>query len=344
MNIIVSLAEKGLIKPPKWLPDNINYLTRTGSYSYEVSTDESDIDIVGFCIPRKEILFKHLTGVIDGFGPKQDVFEQYQQHQIKDDDKSYDITVYNIVKYFQLCAHNNPNMIDTLYTKQHCLLATTSIGNMVRDNRDLFLTKNSYHTFKGYAWSQISKSESVKKDPLIIWIRNFEQTHCGIPHSTTLEQAKVRENFPQLEDWAWREYVEKFEQGVRQSKRFESWKTYNFDCKFLYHLARLMDECEQILTLGTVDLTRSKEYLKAIRRGEVSEADLREKFDSKEKELAKLYDSSKLRYSPDWPALQTLLLNCLEEHYGNLKDCVATPDKEKRAIKEIQEVLNKYNL
>jgi hypothetical protein len=147
-----------------------------------------------------------------------------------------------------------------------------------------------------------------------------------------------------LNDEELKEYYSLYKKGLSKTKRFELQKIQGQDSKYLYHLARLMDECEQILTLGTIDLQRSKEYLKAIRRGDVSEKELRELFDIKEKELAKLYESSKLRYEPDWPALQTLLLNCLEEHYGSLKDAIVIPDKERRACQEIKAILEKYNL
>ena len=50
---------------------------------------------------------------------------------------------------------------------------------------------------------------------------------------------------------------------------------YGFDVKFAYNVFRLADEAEQILTLGEIDLQRGKERMKAIRRGEVSEEELR---------------------------------------------------------------------
>jgi len=49
------MKQKGLISPPKWLPANIHYEVITGSVSYSVSSDTSDMDIVGFCIPRRKM-------------------------------------------------------------------------------------------------------------------------------------------------------------------------------------------------------------------------------------------------------------------------------------------------
>jgi hypothetical protein len=65
-----TLTDKGLIQPPKWLPDNVHYETMMGSVAYGVSGDTSDVDIYGFAIPPKEMVFPHLAGEIEGFSTK----------------------------------------------------------------------------------------------------------------------------------------------------------------------------------------------------------------------------------------------------------------------------------
>lgn len=159
MNIIEQLHSKGLIKPPPFVIGGTQYLTITGSVAYGVSGDTSDMDLYGFCIPPKDMVFPHLAGEIHGFGQQIQRFEQFQQHHIieKDTRKEYDLSIYNIVKYFQLCMENNPNMIDTLFTKESCVIHTTKLANHLRDNRKLFLHKGSWHKFKGYAFSQMHK-------------------------------------------------------------------------------------------------------------------------------------------------------------------------------------------
>lgn len=154
--------KKGLIQPPKWLPDNIHYEVITGSVAYAVSSDTSDMDIVGFAIPPKELIFPHLAGDIPGFGQQKQRFEQYQQHHVFDENKSqeYDFTIYSIVKFFDLCMQNNPNMVDTLFVPQRCVLFASKIAQHVRDRRKMFLHKGSYHKFRGYAYAQLKKIES----------------------------------------------------------------------------------------------------------------------------------------------------------------------------------------
>jgi uncharacterized protein len=168
------MKQKGLISPPKWLPANVHYEVIMGSTAYGVSSDTSDMDIYGFCIPEKWDVFPHLRGEIPGFGRQIQRFEQYQEHHIKDTEarQEYDFSIYSIVKYFHLCMENNPNMCDSLFVPQRCVLYASKIGQMVRDNRKLFLHKGSYQKFRGYAYASLSKlgnranaMETEKKTP-----------------------------------------------------------------------------------------------------------------------------------------------------------------------------------
>ena len=153
------MKQKGLISPPRWLPQNIHYEVITGSVSYAVSSDTSDMDIVGFCIPPKDDIFPHLRGEIPGFGLQHKRFDVWQEHHIADVEarQEYDFSIYSIVKFFHLAMENNPNMVDILFTPQRCVLYCSAVAQMVRDNRKLFLTKNSYHKFRGYAYAQLHK-------------------------------------------------------------------------------------------------------------------------------------------------------------------------------------------
>jgi predicted nucleotidyltransferase len=157
--IIKKLKAANLIDCPHWLPDNILYLTITGSMAYGVNTDDSDLDIVGFCAPERSVVFPHTAGIIKNFGNQGEQFDQWQMHHVKSEDgkKEYDFTVYSIVKYFDLCMANNPNMIDTLFTPENCVIHRTKVSDIVRENRKLFLHKGSWHKFKGYAFAQMKK-------------------------------------------------------------------------------------------------------------------------------------------------------------------------------------------
>lgn len=164
------LAERGLIRPPGFLPDNVMYETIMGSIAYGVSSDNSDRDIYGFCIPPKEDVFPHLDGEITGFGEPKKRFTQYQQSHISDSSAQggkgieYDLTIYSIVKYMSLCMECNPNMIDSLFTPHECVVHITQVGTLVRNARQLFLHKGCWPKFKGYAYAQLHKMRG--KNPI----------------------------------------------------------------------------------------------------------------------------------------------------------------------------------
>lgn len=161
-SIITKLHSKGLIKPPMCVVGGSQYEVRMGSSAYGVSEDESDTDIYAFCIPDKATVFPHLAGEVQGFGTQHQRFEQFQQHHVDSDGVQYDLASFNIVKFFQLCLENNPNMIDSLFVPQRCVVFTTKVGQTVREGRRLFLHKGAWHRFKGYAFSQMKK---IRTDP-----------------------------------------------------------------------------------------------------------------------------------------------------------------------------------
>ena len=136
MSTLQLLTDRGLVKPPRWLPGNVQYETIMGSVAYGVSSDTSDVDVYGWAIPHKDDLFPHLRGEVLGFGSPRPRFEQYQEHHIQDQDalaghgRTYDLTIYGIVKFFNLAMENNPNVIDSLFTPVNCVLHSTRVGNL----------------------------------------------------------------------------------------------------------------------------------------------------------------------------------------------------------------------
>jgi len=195
--LIQEVVKKGLCTPPGWLPDNTHYLTLVGSTSYGVSTEASDIDYGGFCIPPKALVFAHLSGEIRGFGKQITRFGQWQEHHVIDPSaaggkgREYDFTVYGIVKFFQLCMDNNPNMVDMLFVPADCVHHITKIGTMVRDARRLFLHKGSYHKMRGYAFSMLHKLDSKNRDVSGIQpVIDFEGEH-DIQRDTSLADIEL---------------------------------------------------------------------------------------------------------------------------------------------------------
>lgn len=162
MTIIDKALAAEVIHPPAFLPTNTHYLINSGSHSYGCSGPESDWDVVGWCIPPKDIVLPHTVGRVQGFDLGGNKFDQWQEHHIKFGDSEYDFTVYNVVTFFKLVADNNPNMIDALYAPESAIRHITRLGQLVRDNRNLFLHKGAWHRFRGYAHSQLHKLRTSK--------------------------------------------------------------------------------------------------------------------------------------------------------------------------------------
>jgi hypothetical protein len=236
-----------------------------------------------------------LAGHIPGFSTQVQSFDQYQQHHIIDKEvgKEYDFNIYSIVKYFKLCMENNPNMVDSLFTAQSMVLSQTKIGQMVRDNRKIFLSKKAWHSFKGYAYSQMHKMKIKSPDV--------------------------------------------------DSARYEMTKKHGYDLKFAYHLVRLLDEVEQILRYGDIDLMRDRERLKAIRRGEWKMEDIELFFTENEKNMWKLYEeSTAVPDKPNERQIRQLLVDCLEEYYGDISSAVVVDTDAVEVLKSIKKLVERY--
>lgn len=293
LKLINDLTKKGLIHPPSFLKDTVQYLCITGSIAYGVSSNiTSDVDMYGYCIPPKSILFPHTAGYIVGLDKDIPTFSQWQEHGIKGNGKKYDFSVFSILKYFCLVSDNNPNIIDTLFVPRNLIVHSSKVHELIRENRKLFLQKNSWHKFKGYAYSQLHKMRIKKPDP--------------------------------------------------HSKRYESILEHGYDVKFAYHVVRLLNEIEQILIEGNLDLQRNKEQLKAIRRGEWTQEQVIEYFNKKEMSLEEAYQKSSLPYKAPMGKIKELYLNCLEIHFGSLNNAVERTRDIDDFISEMELVIDKY--
>ncbi len=358
--LLDKLHKKGLINPPSFVLSNACYVTISGSHAYgvadtNVKTTAPDMDVYGFCIPPKDYIFPMHRGEIPGFGTPGPTFQQWQQHHIKDEDahggrgQEWDLQVFNIVKFFELCRGNNPNMIDSLFTPENCVLHCTRIGQMVRDRRRLFLAKHAWNTFRGYAASQLHKMTSKETLGVAQEFRSYEDS-LNIPHDTTFAEVEDEisrrkkemastSKLVHLTDQQLHGYHREFQGHVERSSRFEFTKIKNFDTKFGYHLVRLFDEVEQILLTHDIDLQRSREVLKAIRRGDWTIQQIKDYVDAKTPALEAAYVSCTLPDKPDEKALKELLVQCLEEHYGSLGAVFQQPDWSVDALKKIDQLI-----
>jgi len=123
LNSLIMLGYRGSIAHGTYVPQHID-----------------DVDICGICIPPKDYIL----------GLKK--FEQIEIKQFE-----YDILIYDIRKYFRLLLNNNPNVISWLWLKDQHYIKTTKYFNLIKDRRNIFLSKKCYKSFCGYAYSQLRR-------------------------------------------------------------------------------------------------------------------------------------------------------------------------------------------
>ena len=137
----------------------------------------------------------------------------------------------------------------------------------------------------------------------------------------------------------------KIANGANRSspKRAATIEKYGYDTKFLMHVIRLALECEQILLTGNLDLKRDSQFLLSVRRGEMTLEDGQQWWAEKERALETAYVNCKVvPHVPNEEEIKALLLNCLEEHYGNLDAAVARAPELDSLVNDLQSLIQKY--
>lgn len=123
-----------------WLYDNTLFLTKHGSHAYGLNTQDSDLDLKGFCVPPKEYFYGFLNN-----------FEQAESHHPND------AVIFDLKKFIKLAADANPSVLEVIFTDESDHLITTSQSDLILSHRDNFLSKKVKYTFQGYAFSQVKR-------------------------------------------------------------------------------------------------------------------------------------------------------------------------------------------
>lgn len=138
-----------------WLEERTIILAPTGSYAYGTNTDESDKDYKGVCIPPVE----YYLGL--------DAFNEYNNSggkNFKNTKDDVDVNIIHVNKFVKDAMQGVPNNIEILFVRPEDYIKVTELGQVLIDNRHLFLSKQIQKKFGGYAYSQIQKLRAKKSN------------------------------------------------------------------------------------------------------------------------------------------------------------------------------------
>ncbi|APZ48057.1 nucleotidyltransferase [Polaribacter reichenbachii] len=114
----------------------------SGSKAYGLATLNSDTDIRGvFILPKETFYSLDYVGQIN--------------------DEKNDVAFYELRKFIELCAKNNPNILEMLNVPDECILYKHPLFDEIK--KEIFLSKLCKNTFANYAFTQIKKARGFNK-------------------------------------------------------------------------------------------------------------------------------------------------------------------------------------
>lgn len=137
---ILNMPEYSFLKENQNLDKNICILGLGGSRAYGTNLPESDIDIRGVAVRRKEDI---LLG---------NDFENFV-------DVNTDTTIYSFDKIIDLLTKCNPNTIELLGLDTDDYIYKNEFGELLLKNKDIFLSNRCINTFSEYALQQLYRMQ-----------------------------------------------------------------------------------------------------------------------------------------------------------------------------------------
>lgn len=121
--------------------NNMIFKCVVGSRAYGTHTSSSDTDIAGVFIAPAECILG--------------LSKRIEQVQYKEG--TTETTLYELRKFIELCLQNNPNIFDSLFAPDDCVLLSTEFFGHILSARHLFLSKKIKYTYTGYMHSQLQR-------------------------------------------------------------------------------------------------------------------------------------------------------------------------------------------
>lgn len=104
-------------------------------------------------IDDKDVMYITVPPLDYYFGLKE--YGSKGTREIKKDE--WDIVVYEAKKFIHLLSQGNPNVLMMLWLKPQYYLNVSNAGNLLIENRHLFIGRHVYNSFTGYAYGQLHR-------------------------------------------------------------------------------------------------------------------------------------------------------------------------------------------
>jgi len=117
--------------------------------TYEENVTHDDKDIMGIFVSPPDVIY----GIANMETIERAIPEKLSEKRTV----VWDIVYYSLRKYLNLLLKQNPNVIMLLWLDEKYYIKRTRWGNLLIENRSRLLSKQSYHSFSGYAYGQLHR-------------------------------------------------------------------------------------------------------------------------------------------------------------------------------------------
>jgi hypothetical protein len=285
----------------------------SGSQAYGMATPESDTDTRGVFIPNPKTLFGFLE----------------TQQEIRDN--VADTVYYDIRKFMSLLGKSNPNILELCFLPKRTVEILAPEFQRILDAKDLFISKEVFYTYSGYANEQLHRIKTHRgfllnppKGEPDITLFGFESHEEHHKVKKEIEAANAAKVDPMKIFGGKINSMRAYEQAKRDYDAYLGWKNkrnpkramleekYGMDTKHVSHLVRLYRMGIEILETGEVLVHRpDAQQLLDIRNGKWSYDYLMSWIDETKQQLIQAKETSKLPEKPKTQELNDLCVSIL---------------------------------
>jgi hypothetical protein len=320
--------------PELVIPPGVCLLAYRGSIAHNMyvpNTDPNsidDIDLMGIVLAPPE----HYLG-LGQWGTRGT-----QEHK----QGKWDCVYYELRKALELLLQGNPNILSLLWLRPEHYLQYSEAGRDIVDHRQLFVGKHVYHSFAGYASTQLQKMET--RDPAELrqyiavtnelkyrgkhpnhrgeWFERPTITATGADYTVEYAAPQTGEERDTLE-WSddkllaqLRHYQRKGENiGYMGDKRKQLVLQHGYDAKNAAHCIRLLRMCKEFLATGKLQVYREDAAeLLEIKRGQWALERVKRHAEELFSDIKDAYEHSALPAEPDRAGVERLMINILRKH------------------------------